>query len=54
MVEYACAMVLMGMCRHFEPITVVVTAGLWLRRGNKVEIVCYKLASDWMGVDKIN
>ena len=39
MVEYACAMVLMRMRRNVEPITVLVTAGLWLRHGNKVEIV---------------
>ena len=39
MVEYACAMMLMHMRRNFYPITVLVTAGLWLRHGNKVEIV---------------
>ena len=39
MVEYACAMVLMRMRRNVEPITVLVTAGLWLRHGNKVQIV---------------
>ena len=39
MVDYACAMVLMRMRRNVEPITVLVTAGLWLHHGNKVEIV---------------
>ena len=37
--EYACAMVLMRMRRNVEPITVLVTAGLWLRHGNKVDII---------------
>ena len=35
MAKYACLMVLMRMRRNFEPIKVLVTAGLWLRHDNK-------------------